>query len=506
MVLGTAGPAIAGFDSRRPKTPVQGAGPSSRNISPAQSAHLWPGGVIPCVMDEGFTEAATRAMQVAIDEWNSRTVITLVERTTEPDSVLFVPEPSSPFRPLCSAQLGRVGGKQRIWLLRPEGCSVRAAIHEIEHAMGLKHEHQRVDRDHCVTVSEARLNGPLRYACASETPAGGPCDFASVMHYGRIGSIPPGIPVTSDRLSPRDIDGVARMHGKPPELTTISTNPPGLAVIVDGQRVVTPAQFDWSPGSQHILAAPSSQILGPNRFLFGRWHDGGSSRRTVTAGPGSTWIEANYIVQQGTQGVRHSSGSRKRLRLSSSGRRLLHPAGTRRDRGQPPTGRIPRVCAMGLPAPVVRIRGGRESHQGSLGQALEFLGRFRRKLQRGPSFPDRVERAGDVGPGQWRMDDTSLVFSGVSLCGRCHGPGARDRYQRLSPLGSACGTASTIGAMAETWAMHSMHCRLAGSSVSISAASTGFARPRGADGTTGWRSRPLRRPRTACTPLARKSR
>ena len=109
MVLGTAGPAIAGFDSRRPKTPVQGAGPSSRNISPAQSAHLWPGGVIPCVMDEGFTEAATRAMQVAIDEWNSRTVITLVERTTEPDSVLFVPEPIQPF----PTSLQRAAGKSR---------------------------------------------------------------------------------------------------------------------------------------------------------------------------------------------------------------------------------------------------------------------------------------------------------------------------------------------------------------------------------------------------------
>ena len=96
---------------------------------------------------------------------------------------------------------------------------------------------------------------------------------------------------------------------------------------------------------------------------------------------------------------------------------------------------------MELPAPVVRIRGGRESHQGSLGQALEVLGRFRRKLQRGASFPDRVERAGDVGPGQWRLEDTALVFSGVSLCGRCHGPGARDPSrgcllwdQRAGPL------------------------------------------------------------------------
>ena len=96
---------------------------------------------------------------------------------------------------------------------------------------------------------------------------------------------------------------------------------------------------------------------------------------------------------------------------------------------------------MELPAAVVRIRGGRESRQGSLGQALEVLGRFRRKLQQGASFPDRVEPARDMGPAQWRLEETSLVFSGVPPCGRCHGPGARERSrgcllwdQRAVPL------------------------------------------------------------------------
>ena len=38
--------------------------------------------------------------------------------------------------------------------------------------MGLKHEHQRVDRDHCVTVSEARLNGPLALCLCVRDPRG----------------------------------------------------------------------------------------------------------------------------------------------------------------------------------------------------------------------------------------------------------------------------------------------------------------------------------------------
>ena len=44
-----------------------------------------------------------------------------------------------------------VGGEQKIWLR--EYCGVGAVIHEIGHAVGLLHEHQRNDRDTYIWVS-----------------------------------------------------------------------------------------------------------------------------------------------------------------------------------------------------------------------------------------------------------------------------------------------------------------------------------------------------------------
>ena len=122
----------------------------------------------------------------------------------------------------------------------------------------------------------------------------GPYDYRSVMHYSPPGgafSIPPGIPFSRAGLSAGDIDGVARLYGRPPGTVTVSTNPPGLEVIVDGDRVTAPAAFDWLPGSVHTLEAP---VLLGGSYVFGRWNDAGNRKRTVRVS-GSTWFEANYI-------------------------------------------------------------------------------------------------------------------------------------------------------------------------------------------------------------------
>ena len=149
------------------------------------------------------------------------------------------------------------------------------------------------------------------------------------MHYGRgpfadmpwLDTIPPGISILSAfkpaPLSSGDIDYVARLYGQPPTATTISTNPPGLDIIVDGVRYTTPAAFDWLPGTEHTLEAPTLQI-GSNsvlghccndvavsaspeeertRFVFGSWTDEGRRAHPVTADPATTWYQANYIVQ-----------------------------------------------------------------------------------------------------------------------------------------------------------------------------------------------------------------
>ena len=106
------------------------------------------------------------------------------ERPDRTMSPLLPTTPAGPRDGLCRATVGSRGGEQFIRLLDSDGCSVGATIHDTGHALRLWQEHQRKDRDACVTVSEASLfGGALQGAYRASRPARGPCDCASVMHY-----------------------------------------------------------------------------------------------------------------------------------------------------------------------------------------------------------------------------------------------------------------------------------------------------------------------------------
>jgi len=85
MVLGTVEEVTSEYRRQRSTKTSTGWGPERRNLSTVEDPLLWPEGVIPYVIEPGFTETGLERINAALEEWNSRTVITLVPRTTEPD-------------------------------------------------------------------------------------------------------------------------------------------------------------------------------------------------------------------------------------------------------------------------------------------------------------------------------------------------------------------------------------------------------------------------------------
>lgn len=313
MILGTAEEAAnwsTGLKLAKQSPPWDPLTP--RHASAVGESRLWPDRTIPYTIDDNVPETVRQHITDAIQHWNDRTVLTLTPRASQEDFVRFQMTDVGP----CRAGLGKQGGEQGVMLL--ETCGLQAVIHEIGHAAGLRHEHQREDRDQYIIYSPESLAMGSEYAYAPTAPRIGPYNYASTMHYSEFHSgtintepifetIPPGmlvrrwgLPEHQQGLSAGDIDAVARLYGLPPRGITLSTNPPDLDLVVDGVRVTSPRRYQWIEGSRHVIEAPlMQQAQRPgHRYLFGRWSDGGNRSHTITADPDETWYEANFILQQ----------------------------------------------------------------------------------------------------------------------------------------------------------------------------------------------------------------
>ena len=349
--------AVAASGQQSPSPPVGKSGPAPiRDL--ATNNQLWPNGVIPYQYHISLHTKTDilRRSQMAIDAWNNHSgVIELRPRSGEDPFLLFRLHPEGSE---CSANVGRFNWLQRIIgehqnkVNLSESCNNVDIVHEIGHAVSLFHEHQRTERDRFVNLKPARLEWTFKdlslpkirenkiltktnydntfgdfhvnFRANKEPVKESPYDYTSVMHYGAgsFQTIPPGIPINVggaksnyyiDRggLSPGDIDGVKRLYWKDnyvPVLVTITTNPPGLDIIVDDVRETTPHSV--SPGT-YTLEAPLVQHRGANRYLFGNWGGSGgnwggagweatgndAATITVNAGGKTTWFQANFIEQ-----------------------------------------------------------------------------------------------------------------------------------------------------------------------------------------------------------------
>jgi hypothetical protein len=216
-------------------------------------------------------------------------------------------------------------------------CTVGTLLHEMGHVVGLWHEQSRADRNTYVTVNYTNVIkgswGNFQLVGDDEQVLG-PYDYASVMQYipyafSRNGlpvieTKPAGIPLAGYEGVPSligqggapsqpafdysagDKEAIRRLYGAAPTQVTVTSNPAGLSVIVDGVTVTTPHTYAWPLYSTHTLGASadvqtlqgyilnSSNPAQPASFYyrFGRWSNSTAtsnwpSSQTITVVPGT---------------------------------------------------------------------------------------------------------------------------------------------------------------------------------------------------------------------------
>jgi hypothetical protein len=210
-------------------------------------------------------------------------------------------------------------------------CTVGTILHEMGHVIGLWHEQARSDRNTYVTVNYGNVvksawsNFEISTADQQILSA---YDYASVMQYIPfaftrnggvvIESIPAGIPMAgyegvpaaagpagtpalpSFDYSAGDKETILRLYGAPPTAVTLTSNPAGLSLVIDGAAVTTPVSYAWPLYSVHTLDVPadvqslSGAVLNSNPavaatfyYTYGRWSDGGAQSHEITVVPGN---------------------------------------------------------------------------------------------------------------------------------------------------------------------------------------------------------------------------
>ena len=266
---------------------------------------------IPYVIASGSGDLTN--LNNAIAQFNSTfSNIQFVARVAQTDYVNFYFNPSD-FSGECEAIVGRAGGEQQVG--GSASCALGTILHEMGHTIGLWHEQSRPDRNTYVSVNYDNLikgsisNFNQIYDNAQETTL---FDYASIMEYPAfsfsrnggpaIESIPAGIPLSNYiGYTASDIDGIERLYGSAPTAVTVTSNPPGLQVIVDGATVTTPQVFTtWALNSTHTLDIPSGvqsqagNIVDSNPpvpttfyYTYGRWNDSTVATHTITILPGN---------------------------------------------------------------------------------------------------------------------------------------------------------------------------------------------------------------------------
>ncbi|XP_067637643.1 hatching enzyme 1.2 [Eurosta solidaginis] len=159
--------------------------PNSRNGLIAYSTR-WPRAIVPYEIRGRFSDNDLSIIQHAFQQYHNRTCVRFKPRYNERDYIVLTSDSTG-----CWSSIGRLGGRQVVNLqsslcFRHNGTT----MHELMHALGFLHEHNRHERDSFIRVLIKNVKNGLMSNFEKGSPRdqygfGVPYDYASVMHYSK---------------------------------------------------------------------------------------------------------------------------------------------------------------------------------------------------------------------------------------------------------------------------------------------------------------------------------
>ncbi|VDO64748.1 unnamed protein product [Haemonchus placei] len=156
------------------KNPVRGVSRKDHVVN------RWQGNIIPYTLSSDYSDEQKKIIRLSLDSLEQISCFRFVPRSDEKDFLAFMPLDG------CYSYVGKVGGTQVISLA--VDCIADYIIwHEVMHAIGFEHEHQRPDRDQFIKVEYSNVQqGQLvnfEKLAPHEVDYPDDYDYQSIMHY-----------------------------------------------------------------------------------------------------------------------------------------------------------------------------------------------------------------------------------------------------------------------------------------------------------------------------------